>query len=125
MSKTTLILVAASMVCGGTRAKDGAVTPFEVGPGAELTEAVLAKLGLDAEAVTELIAKGAIAEVDVRAAEAETADDSELVVKLTAATKRADAAEAACVVAEAKVKELEGKLAGAAGAVTGSRAGER
>lgn len=105
MSKTTLILVAASTLCGGTRAKDGEVKPFEVAHGTELTEAVLAKLGLDDAAVADLLAKGKIAEVDVRAAEA-AGDVPDQTAELAAANQRADAA-------EAKVKELEGKLAGA------------
>lgn len=105
MSKTTLILVAASMLCGGTRARDGAVTAFEVAPGTELTPAVLAKLGLDDEAVTELIAKGAIAELDVRAAEASAGSDDQADA-LAAANRRA-------AEAEAKVAALEADLAAA------------
>ena len=105
MSKT-MILVAAVTLAGGTKAKDGPVKPFEAAPGTELTDKVLAALGLDDAAVAELISRGSIAEVDVRAAAPETADDSELVVKLTAETKRADDA-------ETKVKELETKLAAA------------
>lgn len=103
MSKTTLILVAASLLCGGTRGKEGAVTPFEAEPGTELTAAVLAKLGLDDDAVADLIAKGAIAELDVRAAEAASAvpDHS---AEIAAANKRADDA-------EAKVAELAAELA--------------
>ena len=105
MSKTTLILVAASMLCGGTRARDGAVTAFEAEPGTELTAAVLAKLGLDDEAVADLIAKGAIAELDVRAAAASD-DGADQADALAGANQRA-------ADAEAKVAALEADLAAA------------
>ena len=102
MSKK-MILVAAVTLSGGTKAKDGAIKPFEAAPGTELTSKVLEALGLDDDAVAALIERGTIAEMDVRAAEAPTgASDNSAALK--AANARADAA-------EARVAELEADLA--------------
>lgn len=100
MSK--LILVAMATICGAALAK-GKVEPFEVAAGDHLTDKVVAKLGLDADSLTDLIAKGTVVEVDatITAAEPAGADQS---AELAAANKRADDA-------EAKLKDLEGTAA--------------
>ena len=104
MAKTTLILAAVTLITGGVRAKDGAIVPHTVQPGEELTEDVVAKLGLDQDGIADLLARGAVAEIDVRAAA--PADDGAAADALAAANKRADEA-------EAKVKDLEARLAAA------------
>ena len=98
MSKTTMILVAAVTLSGGTRAKSGELLSCEAAPGTELTSDMIAKLGLNDDAVLTLMANGSIAEVDARVAEAASADGGDeiavLQAKLAAETKRADDAEA-------------------------------
>lgn len=86
---TTSVLVAVGELNGGG---------ITVASGAEVTDELQEQLGLDADAIDELIERGILAKVDVRAAEA--TDGAALATE----TKRADDA-------EAKVKELEGKLA--------------
>lgn len=98
MSKTK-ILVATMTLSGGLA---GAAL-CEVAGGEELTEAKAEALGLDEAGLADLLARGMIAEVDVRTAEAGAKGDAKA---LAAAVKRADAA-------EAKVAELEAKLAAA------------
>lgn len=109
MTTVTMILVAMVLLSGATKAKDGRLTPFSVQPGTELTDAVIAQLGLADAEVAALLEKGAIAEVAARVAssadvDAAAADLAELEAELAAETKRADDA-------EAKVKDLEAKLA--------------
>lgn len=99
MSK--FILVAVSTLAGGVLAK-GVLVPFEAPAGTELTKTVVGKLGLDPDGLADLIAKGAVTEVEVRKPSAETAR-SDLTVELAATYKRADDA-------EAKVKELTAQL---------------
>lgn len=110
MSKT-MILVAVATLSGGIRDKTDRLVPFEAMPGTELTPQILTKLGLDDDAVEALTLNGAIAQVDVRTAAAADSDDGELAGQLTAETKRADDAEGALKLADARIKELEGKLA--------------
>lgn len=110
MSKKTMILVAVTALMGGTiNPKTKETEPASVAAGDELTAERLEALGLDDKAVTDLIARGHIAEVEARVAEpVDGAEDTtELQGKLDAETKRADEA-------EAKVKDLEKQLADAA-----------
>lgn len=97
MSKTK-ILVATMTLSGGTP-----LEPFSLAGGEELTGAKAEALGLDEDSVADLLARGMIAEVDVRTAETGAKGAAK---ELAAAVKRADAA-------EAKVAELEAKLAAA------------
>lgn len=102
-----IILLAVSTLLGGVLVK-GALEPFEVKPGEELTAEKAAKLGLKETDIERLLETGAIAETPVREAEAPVGGDTAALEALLAdETKRADAA-------EAKVKDLEGQLADAA-----------
>lgn len=104
MSK--MILIAASTLVGGVLSK-GALVPFEVAAGEELTSEKAAKLGLSGADVERLLETGALAETPVREAEAAVGGDTAALEALLAdETKRADDA-------EAKVKDLESKLAAA------------
>ena len=110
MSKKTMILVVATTLCGGLLGKDNKFEPYEVAPGTEITPAVLKGLGLSKDEVVALIEKGAIAEVDVRAAESGGGNAKDLTADLAAANTRADEAEAKVTELEAKVTELEAEL---------------
>ncbi|MCT2398523.1 hypothetical protein [Novosphingobium mangrovi (ex Huang et al. 2023)] len=86
MAKTNILVAAATLV--GPKAK-GETTPFRLMQGKELTAEAKKKLGLNADAVKDLIDRGHVVETEVRAAEGGKADTSEL---------------------QARVKELEEQL---------------
>jgi len=102
MSKT--ILIAAVLLSGGVTGKDGKIASCTVQPGDELTADKLKALGLAENDVEAFIAEGKIAQTEVREA---VADDDTDAAALAAANKRADDAEAALKVAQAKIAELE------------------
>lgn len=106
MANSTKIIVAVGALYGGVLNKDKTRVPAELANGEELTEAKAAALGLDEAAIESLLERGALIEIDVRAAEAAGGDTAELEAELAAETKRADDA-------ETKVKDLEVKLAAA------------
>ena len=101
MAKT--ILVAVALLSGGVLVKDK-LEAFEVEPGDELTEAKMKKLGLSADDVEELMAKGSVEEVKVREAESSAPVDDKA---LAAANKRADDAEAKLVTLQGEVDQLK------------------
>lgn len=89
---STAILLAVGELTGG------GVT---IAAGGELTEDLAKEIGLDAEAIADLKARGALVEVQARSA---TGDGS---VELAAAIARAEIAEAEVKTLTAKVAELE------------------
>lgn len=76
---TKRILIATQQLRGGvTKAKGGEVERHVAEKGTHLTSAVLKKLGLNAEAVEGLKAKGVIVEQDAMQADADDASDLDL-----------------------------------------------
>ena len=117
MRKSTFVLVAVHAIVGGLAGKGGGLIEAVLDAGEELTEAKRKALGLDDDAIAGLQASGALREVEVREAEFDEGDsDAAITAKLSAETKRADAA-------EAKVKELEELLAEATKPVAAPPAG--
>ena len=64
MSKTIAVLVAAHQIVGGSTA-----VPAQIDAGEELTAEKVKALGLSDDEVAALVAKGALIEVEARAAE--------------------------------------------------------
>jgi uncharacterized protein (UPF0335 family) len=108
MTKKVAILVAVGMLAGGLTVKDKFV-PFSVKDGEELTPDKIEKLGLTKADVDDLKERGAIMDVDVRAAEDGDADASD--TALAAALDRAEKAEGEVKTLTDKVAELEKDLA--------------
>lgn len=92
MSKTTKILVAATMLVGGVKNKAGGIDAAELNAGDELTKDKAKALGLSGEDVAALIAQGKLEEVDARLAEAAPQADGG--AALAEAVARAEKAEA-------------------------------
>ncbi|MBM3928288.1 MAG: hypothetical protein FJ335_07510 [Sphingomonadales bacterium] len=109
MSKKT-ILVAAHELRGRPKAKDGETAErVTIAVGTEITAKVKGQLGLDGDAVEQLVASGAIAEVPVSIAE-DPADGGvldDLRTQLTAAEQRATDAETKLAAAAAELKKLK------------------
>jgi len=125
MSKSTLILVAATTLIGAVPPKkegEAAGDPFELAQGEELTKDAQKALGLKNEDVAQLILAGTLIETKVRAAAGSEdspafaaavrrADDAE--AALAAETTRADNAEAALAALQKQVDEAaKGKPTG-------------
>ncbi len=101
MSNSKMILVATRQIIGG--AKKGETIVLEAQ--AELTAAKAKAMGLVKDDIADLIAKGALAEVDVRVAEGGASGET------AAETARADKAEAALKEANDTIAKLEADLA--------------
>lgn len=97
MAKSTEVLIATQLLIGGTLDKHGAATPAELKAGEELTTEAAKALGLDKDAIADLKDRGALASVSARFSDGGDG------AALTAATDRAEAA-------EARVAELEAEL---------------
>lgn len=101
MGKTTKILIARHQLRGGKKAGDREIVEAQHELSAERQKA----LGLTSDDVEALIARGAVVEVDAKAAE--SSGDAEV----RAATKRADAAEAKVATLEQEKADLAAEVA--------------
>lgn len=108
MTNKVAILVAVGMLAGGLTVKDKFV-PFSVKDGEELTPEKIEKLGLSKADVADLKERGAIIDLDVRAAEDGDTDAADST--LADAIARAEKAEGEVKTLTDKVAALEKDLA--------------
>lgn len=92
MSTPTTILVAIGTIDGAVQDKSGAVVPFSVADGEEVTAAKCAKLGIGEADLAAMIAAGKVVELPVRTAETAHGGDDAALAEMTARAETAEAA---------------------------------